>query len=245
MTNILFQKVHAHFLLSPFFLLTGFTLEVPAVMAAEGRAPVVKENGAFKPKSTMAERFISRAEVFFSKGQLVTPVEQNAYNLYKAVQILEPENKEANSGLDAILIAEADGVRALLGSGKFRLARQKLNTLKRLFPDKGLINTLLAETSSAENAKVAATALQTQNNDSALILLDERELESKSEQIQTQLNSLALNLKTTNEGVMIYARSDAQARWVYQQMRKAVPNYRIRGDLRIGKPAIKLLKPFE
>ena len=194
-------------------------------------------------QQTMADRFVEKAEAFFATGKNISPDDLNAYNFFKAAQILEPNHLGAKTGLDAILIAELSAVKDLLAQGKRSAARRWLKKIDALYQDNELVAALFEKLDKV--AQPPPKINKKAPEDEKWIPLDEAALAEKSEAIVNQLSSLARELSETNEGVMIYARSDAQARWVYQQMRKAVPNHRIRGDLRIGKPAIKLLKPFD
>lgn len=201
------------------------------------------------PRLSTADKFVQRAEALFQQGKLIAPLEQNAYTLFRAAQIMEPDHAGANAGLNAVLIAEISKVRVQLGSGKSKQAKLSVQELGRLYVDNQLIKQLSDEISEVEKAKRKKAASKAKAKkakvDPKRIFLDEAALQEKSEDIIAYLKELAITVSKSKEGVLIYANSDAQARWIYQQMRQAVPDYRIRGDLRIGKPSIKLLAPFE
>jgi hypothetical protein len=60
------------------------------------------------------------------------------------------------------------------------------------------------------------------------------------------LTGVAHKAKQTDQFVLIIARNDTEGRWVYQQLRNAVPGYLVRGDIRIGSPArVKLVKTLD
>lgn len=60
------------------------------------------------------------------------------------------------------------------------------------------------------------------------------------------LEQLARRVSQSDESIMIYARNDAEGRWIYKTMKDAVGDYRIRGDIRISRqPALELLSPME
>lgn len=201
------------------------------------------------PRLSTADKFVQRAEALFEQGKLIAPLEQNAYTLFRAAQIMEPDHAGANAGLNAILIAEISKARTQLGSGKSKQAKLSVQELGRLYVDNPLIKQLSDEISEVEKAKQKKAASKAKAKkaqvDPKRIFLDEVALKERSEDIIAHLKELAITVSKSKEGVLIYANSDAQARWIYQQMRQAVPDYRIRGDLRIGKPSIKLLAPFE
>ncbi len=67
-----------------------------------------------------------------------------------------------------------------------------------------------------------------------------------NENIKNQLAALASRVQESKEYVLIYARNDAEGRWVYQQMREASEDYRLRGNIkRHKKPRIVLDAPLE
>ena len=203
---------------------------------------------AFEPRPSFADRFVARAEVLFKQGNLIFPNNENAYTLFRAAQILEPDHKGARAGLDAILISEISRVRGLLASNEIVAAKRRFTIIKTLYSSHPLLDELeqdLEKASQALRQSKAKRESAISSHDPKLIVLDEKALRDKLPLIQKQLREIATELSQTKDGIMIYARSDAQARWIYQQMREAVPGHRIRGDLRIGKPAIKLLEPFE
>jgi uncharacterized protein YfaT (DUF1175 family) len=77
-------------------------------------------------------------------------------------------------------------------------------------------------------------------------LLDGKMLQAKSPQIVSMLKDVAQKAKQTGEFVLIIARSDAEGRWIYQQMRQAVPGFLVRGDIKVGQPArVKLVASLE
>jgi hypothetical protein len=78
------------------------------------------------------------------------------------------------------------------------------------------------------------------------IVLDAKKLQAKDPQLTTQLTGVANKAKQTDQFVLIIARTDADGRWIYQQLRNAVPGYLVRGDIRIGSPArVKLVSALD
>jgi len=199
-------------------------------------------------RKSLADKLLERAESRFTSGRLFEPAESNAYDLYRAVQTIEPENKYAEAGLQAILLSEVGKAEQALQKSRFKQAERMQKRLARLFPEYDRVTKLKKDIAAAKSVKPAvlrSSAPTPLKPERERISLDEIAVRKKAPELVEQLDTLAHRLELSREGVLIYARSDAQGRWVYQQMRKAVPNYRIRGDLRIGKPSIVLLPPFE
>lgn len=215
-------------------------------MVGERQQLLAREQRPQSKTKTLAERLLERAETQFSAGNMFEPESLNAYDLYRAVQSIEPENKSAEAGLQAILLAETERARQSLAKSRTTEARAILGRLQERFSPSPMLARLSNEIQrSSRPRKNAAVAKAQREQALEQIRLDEAALKSKDEELVAQLQSIAVRLQGSDEGVLIYARSDAQGRWIYQQMRKAVPEYRIRGDLRIGPPRVKILPPFE
>jgi hypothetical protein len=72
-----------------------------------------------------------------------------------------------------------------------------------------------------------------------------RALAARDPKLSESLQALALKVQRNDNAIVIVSRSDAEGRWIYQEMKKALPGYRLRGDIRIGKiPKIVLQDPL-
>lgn len=104
-----------------------------------------------------------------------------------------------------------------------------------------------ASAAAVEQASVAPSEAAT--NDSAPILpattnvdgiegdtvvLSKKALRKKDAKMKLLLAQLAALAKTWDSRMTIYARNDAEGRWIYQQMREAITDYRLRASLEIG-----------
>ncbi len=70
-------------------------------------------------------------------------------------------------------------------------------------------------------------------------------LSDKDESIIATLADLALRIKDRDESILIFARTDAEGRWIYKQLKQATPGYRIRGDIRrAAEPKVRILPPY-
>lgn len=219
----------------------------PSLAKAE---PPVKEKS-----NSLSRRLLNKAEELYDSGHFLSPAEDNAYIRFQALKMLEPSSEEAQAGLDAILIHEASLVKDMLAASKYSAAGRRIRELEQFFPEAATLSKLrvnLAQARERAKRKAQALAAASSRKKSASsaarapdrMYLDVAGLDQQAPALIQQLESLAIKVSKSHQGVLIYARSDAEGRWIYQQMRKATPNYRIRGDIRIGKPAIKLLSPF-
>ena len=205
----------------------------------------VLASGSAMALSSLEVKLAKQADDLFRQGKILEPADDNAYLRYRALQILNPDSVEAKSGLDAILVNEIEFARQSLGRSRISLAKQRLKHLQQLFPG----STLLREFESEFEAYVKKRKKPQPAKPKARVpdrtYLNESLLAQKDPAIVQQLTSIAQKVESSKESVLIYARTDADGRWIYAQMRKAVPDYRIRGDIRIGEPAIKLLPPLD
>ena len=197
-------------------------------------------------RPTLEQKMNAQAEALFRRGSLLSPAEDNAYLRYRAVQLLFPESRQAKAGLDAILVNEVNAARGLLEQSKLTQVNKKLVTLNEYFPNALLLDSLESELKKTRRVMRVASQVASKDvvEDASYIYLDQQGVATKDKVVLLALAGIAKQIADTDESVLIYARSDSDARWIYKTMRDAVPGYRIRGDIRIGKPAVRLLPPL-
>ena len=74
------------------------------------------------------------------------------------------------------------------------------------------------------------------------VALPASELSARSDAVVQMLTSVAQRIREHQLRVVIVARTDSEGRWVYSQLRQAVPGYRVRGDIKLGNPPRLLLQ---
>jgi len=226
-----------------------------------GRSNVIPEqtttlqaepNPVIEPKSkqvknTVVEKLISRAEAAMLQGRLTQPTHDNAFDRFSAVLMLEPDNESARQGMDRIQLALVARVHQALKSGRISTARRLTGIARSHFPDHQLTRGLSAAVAQAEQElELAVTQdIVVTANDDSQISLPTSMLNSRSQTLVQLLSEVTQRLQETNEGVLIYARTDAEGRWIYQTMKKAAGDYRVRGDIhKSRRPRLVFLKPF-
>jgi hypothetical protein len=71
--------------------------------------------------------------------------------------------------------------------------------------------------------------------------LDAAALSARSPELASRLAALGALAKQEHTWVTISARNDAEGRWIYQQLRKAPGEHRIRAELVIaGAPSVEI-----
>ena len=192
-------------------------------------------------------KMLSKAERAFRSGRLTEPDHDNAYDTFHAVLLLNPNNSQARAGVQAILIRYADLIRRALAERDYYNADILLNRAQIYYPANALLLDLKKELAGARE-KEDEQMLTTAPTDLAIVdyPLPSGALSRRSSTVSDYLARIAQRLKENGESVMIHARSDAEGRWIYKQLNDAVPGYRVRGDIKLGRAAkIVVLPPLQ
>jgi len=195
-------------------------------------APVAKAPVQSERDKTIA-RLLSDADYALSRNQLLTPVEDNAFDRYQSVLIMDPLNTRAKAGLQAVSLRYVELARNSISRGQFAQAQGFLNNARGIDPSSAIV----AETDQYLRRQMASQPRQPTASYKAgpgEHLLDGQALTRKSPEILAQLASLAQIAKQSGELVIIHARNDAEGRWIYSQMRDSLEDFLLRGDIRIS-----------
>ncbi|MGI1680209.1 MAG: hypothetical protein K6L75_15825 [Cellvibrionaceae bacterium] len=208
--------------------------------------PVVEKKRDIKGENI--QRLLSAAEDALAANRLTTPVEDNAYDRYQAVLMMDVDNQRAQAGIQSIFSRYASLTRSAIRQGNYSKARSRLERARsvdsRHIDLKRLSNELTAaQKKRLPRPETKVAAVEKKNNE---IVLNTARLSKRDEQLVSELQLLAVELKEKDESILIYARNDAEGRWIYKKMAEAVIGYRLRGDMRIGKnPKIRILPPID
>lgn len=187
---------------------------------------------ASKPLSNQQiTRLLAEADYALSQNRLLMPIEDNAFDRFQSVLLLDPNNSSARTGLQAIAMRYIEMARTSIARGQYAQAQSHLNNARAIDAS----SPLLAETAALlrrEQAKQPPAQTYKPGPDEHL--LDAQELTRKSPAIIKQLGQLAQKAKDSGNLVLIYARNDAEGRWIYAQMRDSLEDFLLRGDIRIA-----------
>lgn len=217
----------------------------PPALQTIAQHPIGK-SPALAARETMEQRFLIQAEEAFRRGRLTAPAHNNAYDSFHSVLLVNPDNQQARSGLQAILIRYADMVREAMAASRYRLSKDLVRQAQIYYPGNQLLLDLQQEIRKLQYS-YQQTVLAKPTNDLTLqeFELPTQMLSDDRDALLPFINSIAQRVESTDESVMIYARTDAEGRWIYRQMKKAVPGYRVRGDIRLSQsPKIAILPPL-
>ncbi len=207
---------------------------------APAPAPVAKPKPVITKEQQVINMLILNGEYTLSQNQLLTPKNDNAYDYFRAVLKLDPNNARAKGGLQGIVMRYVDLARQAAARGNYSHATAMLNNARIVDPN----NLLIKEVSTALTEQIkSAPPVEPYRGGANEFLLDASLLGKDDPQIIAKLTEIAQKLQATNSLAMIIARTDVEGRWIYQKMREAVPDYRVRGDIKLGSPPRVQLVP--
>src|SRR5690606_4092237 len=102
------------------------------VAAPEQKKPVVTREQQIK-------RLLADADYALSQNRLLMPLEDNAHDRYHAVLLLDPQNAEAKTGLQAITLRYIDLARSATARSQYSQAQGYLNQARDLEPGNPLV----------------------------------------------------------------------------------------------------------
>jgi hypothetical protein len=213
---------------------------------------VVQSAGANALQAAIDELLI-KAEQDVAADRLMTPIHDNAYDRFRAVLLLDKGNERALLGLRAVAARYLAFADTYNKRGDFSQARNQLKNAVTVDGETVATRKMADDIRQAERQayavrKLPERTLQIASVDAkqAIFPLDASDLRQRNQAIIGQLLALGQRVQNTREYVQIFARDDAEGRWVYQQMRKASVNYRLRGNIqRASNPKVVLEAPLD
>jgi len=203
-------------------------------------APVVQAKPIITKEQQVVNMLIRNGEYTLAQNQLLTPANDNAYDFYRAALKLDPNNARAKGGLQGIVMRYVDFARQAAARGNYSQATTMLNNARIVDPN----NLLIKEVAAGLTEQIkSAPPVEPYRGGANEFLLDASLLGKDDPQILARIAEIAQKLKSTNSLAMIIARTDVEGRWIYQKMRDAVPDYRVRGDIKLGSPPRVQLVP--
>ena len=191
---------------------------------SEGQSP-----GPDAREQRLIAMLLARAQRALHKDQLKSPATDNAFGWYQQVLLHDEDNAEAHWGMRRI------------GARYLELAEQAYNAGKRykaeLLLEEGESVSLSPQLARQMRMKYAMIDVPANE-----FLLDGRALAARNELIVQRLAEIALLARAESSRLSIYARNDAEGRWIYKQMRMAVDGFRLRGNILISRtPRVVLI----
>lgn len=203
-------------------LLTGCALKPTIAVPPE---PLAKVAPALPldshPQSLRIRELLFIADAALGRDQLMRPLEDNAYDWYQQVLAVDEGNPEAHRGMTRITERYLELAVQAFKRGRARLAEQMLSGAGRV----------AATPAQLEQIRLKYSELSSPERQ---VLLPTGELSARSDSMLGLLSQLANKARQEDYRLVIIARNDTEARWIYRQMQAAVSGYRLRGNIEIG-----------
>lgn len=195
-----------------------------------GRAAAA-EQYAERRRQEHLEGLLGLAEQALAAGRLMAPASDNAFVWYKQALQLDQHSERAHRGMHAINAQYIALAKESFGHGRRAHAELMLERAQR-------VATTPAQ-AQALRQQFPAGPVVVPDNEVALNIDD---LASRNEAVLAVLAEVAVRAKEAGSRLTIKARSDAEGRWIYKQMRQAVQGYRLRGNISLAKkPKVVLI----
>lgn len=212
-------------------------------VAPQPESPPAVETGPSESERRAAriEHWLSAADQALAQDRLLTPLGDNAHDRYRAVLLMEPDNARARSGLQAIVLRYLDLSRSAAARGALGQAETLLGRAREVDHDNPLIREMAEVIATEYERRASAAAVERDGN---RYELNPHQLNARAPELVEQLQALAQEVQRRGDFVVIVSRTDVEGRWIYQQLREAVPGYRVRGNIHLGSsPYIELQSP--
>lgn len=212
------------------------------------KLPPVEQAKAPSRRQQSINRLLAEAQRALNSDQLTTPEHNNAVDRYRAILLLSPNHPEALAGLERTVQRYCQLAVNAIAEGNLGLAEQYVRRANTIVPGLSVIEQTRARLAQARRTQAAPDPepiVVAGVERTSEIPLPGQALSQRADSLVEALGQLAERVKNNDLYVLIVARNDAEGRWVYQQMRKAVPDYRLRGNIQLGKiPKIQLQAPL-
>lgn len=194
-----------------------------------GRSPEllpVEERGRTAPQveDGVVDELLAAAERAIAEDRLTTPPVGSAYALYREVLALAPGNEAAERGLEKIVERYVQLALRAAEVQRYPQAQSMLERARLVDPRHPAI-----EPTERQVALLASARRER-------VRLDGAQLQRRAAAVAQRLLQLGSRAGQPGCRVAINARSDAEGRWVYQQLNRGAGDARVRANLRVASP---------
>ncbi|NKC00828.1 MAG: hypothetical protein GKR90_20350 [Pseudomonadales bacterium] len=213
-----------------------FSLPVVLGVALQGcqTAPATPDKPDPTPPTAPPPKSIDNAVLFpmldaadqaIENDHLTYPPEGSAYAIFNEILAIDPDQEDAQRGLERIVEEYVALSMQALERRQFATARSMLTRARLINPMHPSIEPSAAQIRLIEEAD--RTTLQLQQTD----------LTSETERIQDKLRALGRETDGKACRFIITASNDGQGRWIYQRLSEDVETTRLRAQIKIRTPA--------
>jgi hypothetical protein len=215
-------------------LFFGCSNPAPQPVSPPTANPPPDASAAPKPHAIDLDKLdalLERGDRAYKDGRLLTPIDDCAYDYYREALVVAPNHPAALHGLERIAERYVALAEQAASKEQYAKARQMLDRARIVDPDLDSIATMRGQIDMRSSAERQHSSV------------DATQLAARSGDLSTQLKLLGARPKAQDAWVTIRAPTDADGRWIYQQMAAATGDRRIRAELTLGSPpAVDLLK---
>ncbi|CAH0991454.1 hypothetical protein SIN8267_01560 [Sinobacterium norvegicum] len=195
---------------------------------------------------------LMEADQAFERNRLMKPKGDNAYDRYRQILDIEPNNLAAKAGIKHISRRYLTLAKEAFDRGNVRSAQDYVYQSQKIDPNYAGARAMAAyikqysppatvnnSNKSVDDGAVKAPMADSQYNE---YLLDSGDLAAKNSAVDAQLDAISQLASQWQSRLLIVARNDAQGRWIYQQLKAKAEGYRFRANIEVGKlPRVVLL----
>ena len=172
------------------------------------------------------------ARLAYEDNRLTSPPGNNAYDGYRSVLDVDPDNAVALQGIHDIVLRYVQLADAAIQVRQLDNAESLLNRAARIDSEENAI------------ADARARLAQAREIDMDVFSLDAEQLSKRGLEIMVELGEIGQYIRDREATFLINARTDEEGRWIYQTMRQAVGGYRLRGNIAVdNEPSIQVVVP--
>lgn len=169
------------------------------------------------------DQLLTAAEQALQRKRLTTPAEDNAYLRYLQILSRDPDNREAIAGIARIVETYLSWAALALERDQYARAESMLNKANSVDDQHPAIEVFRER------------LLDLQSQERSIIKISQSDLTNRSAQLSSQLRQIAENYAGQCSIIKIRAQTDADARWIYQQMNLGTES-RLRATIQSGHP---------
>ena len=185
------------------------------------------------PERERIAALLDEAATAFADNRLTTPVEDSAYTIYLQILAIDPMHAGTEQGIADIVERYLEW--AISHAAEFNISKA-VDYLRR------------ARSVDPEHPNIAAVAAMLEEHRLARTKfhpLETAELRARSGRAIARLRGIGAEIGATGASAIIIARSDAEGRWMYQQLND-MADTRVRAELRVGeRPGVRLIYPVD
>jgi tetratricopeptide (TPR) repeat protein len=208
------------------------TVYVPQPVAERAPEPAPVASEELRRARLMAD-ILYDARIAYDNNQLMTPAGSSAYDRYREILAIDPENAVARQGLVDIVLRYIELANIEMAQGEYDNAASLIQRGASILPERPELSDARTRLAQARETKVETHPL------------DPDGLRNQTLEIMTELASIAEGIRKREATFLINARTDDEGRWIYKIMREAIGDgYRLRGNIGVSStPAILITLP--